>query len=191
MRAEGVVLAVVLTLGPAVAAADVGVTGIQAVHRHGQTFVTWKDVAEGEAGAPFRYALYRADRPITPDNLAQAERCYRGVLHNSAKLYGSAFNRKDRLDPAKPYSGAYVQVRPVLPPPAEDPTACGGAIGRDGGGWNRRAGVRSRHGALVAGTGRNAVWPEGGNIRGVYVTGRSGNLRIRDLHARDLSSNGI
>ena len=104
MRAEGVVLAAVLTLGPAIAGADVGVTGIQAVHRHGQTFVTWKDVAEGEAGAPFRYALYRSDRPITPDNLAQAELCYRGVLHNSAKLYGSAFNRKDRLDPAKPYS---------------------------------------------------------------------------------------
>jgi hypothetical protein len=25
------------------------VTGIQAVHRHGQTFVTWQDAAEGEA----------------------------------------------------------------------------------------------------------------------------------------------
>ena len=81
---------------------SVEVTGIQAVHRHGQTFVTWKDVAEGEAGAKFRYSLYRSEQPITADNLAQAELCYRGVLNNSAKLFGSAFNMKDRLDPAKP-----------------------------------------------------------------------------------------
>jgi hypothetical protein len=85
-------------------AAEVAVTNIQAVHRHGQTFVTWKDAAEGEAGAKFRYSLYRAEQPITAKNLPDAELCYRGVLPFSAKLYGSAFNLKDRLDPAKPYS---------------------------------------------------------------------------------------
>ena len=74
----------------------------QAVHRHGQTFVTWKDVAEGEAGAKFRYSLYRSDQPITADNLAKAELCYHGVLNNSAKLFGSASTPKDRLDPTKP-----------------------------------------------------------------------------------------
>src|SRR5262249_54285789 len=85
-------------------AADLEVTSIKAVHRHGQTFVTWKDVAKGEAGAKYRYSLYRSDQPITADNLAKAELCYRGVLPFSAKLYGSAFTMKDRLDPAKPYA---------------------------------------------------------------------------------------
>ena len=40
------------------------VTEIKAACRNGQTFVTWKDVAEGEAGAKYRYVaglpLYRA-----------------------------------------------------------------------------------------------------------------------------------
>lgn len=85
-------------------AAEPAVTGIRAVHRHGQTFITWKDTAEGEAGAKFRYSVYRSQRPITPDNFAEAELCYRGVLNNSAKLYGSAFNAADRLDSTKPYS---------------------------------------------------------------------------------------
>lgn len=39
--------------------------------------------------------------------------------------------------------------------------------------------------------GRNDVWPEGVNIRGIYLTGKSRNIRVRDLHAHDLSSNGI
>ena len=38
--------------------------------------------------------------------------------------------------------------------------------------------------------GRNSKWPEGVNIRGVHVIG-GGDLRIRDLVCRDLSSNGI
>jgi len=83
-------------------AADLEVAGIQAVHRHGQTFVTWKDVASGEAGSKVRYSLYRSPQPITAANLAQAELCYHGVLFNSARLFGSAFNLKDRLDPKKP-----------------------------------------------------------------------------------------
>lgn len=83
-------------------AGEVEVTGISAMHRHGQTFVTWKDVAEGEAGATYRYSLYRSDRPITADNLDKAELCYRGVLNFSARLYGTAFNMKDRLDATKP-----------------------------------------------------------------------------------------
>jgi len=39
-------------------AAELNVTDVQAIHRNGQTFVTWKDVAEGEAGADYRYKLY-------------------------------------------------------------------------------------------------------------------------------------
>lgn len=78
------------------------VTGIHAVHRHGQTFVIWKDLAEGEEGAKYRYSVYRADWPITQENLPQATLCVSGILNNSAKLFGSAFNQKDRQDPAKP-----------------------------------------------------------------------------------------
>jgi hypothetical protein len=85
-------------------AEEVAVTGIQAAHRHGQTFVTWQDVAQGEAGANYRYSLYRSTEPITAASLPRAQLCYRGVLNNSAKLYGSAFNSQDRLDPQKPYA---------------------------------------------------------------------------------------
>lgn len=91
-----------LLAAPTARAADLEVIGIQAAHRHGQTFVTWKDVAEGEEGAKYRYSLYRSPQPITQDNLAKAELCYHGVLIHSGKLFGSAFNLKDRLDPAKP-----------------------------------------------------------------------------------------
>lgn len=115
MKLTSMTLPAILMLGSVAAGAEVSVTGIQAVHRHGQTFVTWKDAAEGEAGAKFRYALYRSNRPITPDNLAQAELCCRGVLNNSAKLFGSAFNLKDRLDPAKPYSVITEGGQPLPP----------------------------------------------------------------------------
>lgn len=91
------------------------VVGIQADHRHGQTFVTWKDAAEGEAGAKFRYRLYRSDQPITAENLADAELYYGGVLHNSAKLYGSAFRPDDRLDPTKPYAVIEEGGKPLPP----------------------------------------------------------------------------
>ncbi len=94
----------VLAFASALSAAELEVTGIQAAHRHGQTFVTWRDVAEGEEGASYRYSLYRSEQPITADNLAQAELCYHGVLNNSAKQFGYAFNAKDRLDPTKPYA---------------------------------------------------------------------------------------
>jgi len=101
MRTAALVVVALLFVSP-LHAADPEVTNIQAVHRHGQTFVSWKDAAEGEAGARFRYSLYRSDKPITQENLAKAELCYRGVLFNSAKLFGAAFNPKDRLDPQKP-----------------------------------------------------------------------------------------
>ena len=105
----------VLAVAPAARAAELEVTAIQAVHRHGQTFVTWKDVAEGEEGAKYRYSLYRSDQPITADNLDKAELCYHGVLNNSAKLFGHAFNMKDRLDPAKPYAIIEEGGKPLPP----------------------------------------------------------------------------
>lgn len=107
----------VLAFGAAlpISAAAVEVTEIRAVHRHGQTFVTWKDVAEGEAGTNYRYSLYRSDQPITAKNLHRAELCYSGVLNNSAKLYGSAFNLADRLDPAQPYAVIESGGKPLPP----------------------------------------------------------------------------
>ena len=107
-------LAVVLPV-PAADESPAEVTGIRAVHRDGQTFVTWTDAAEGEAGAKFRYTLYRHTEPITPENRARAEVCGRGTLNNSAKLYGSAFSAKDRLDPAKPYSVIEEGGKPLPP----------------------------------------------------------------------------
>jgi len=49
-------------------------------------------------------------------------------------------------------------------------------------------GVRILGGEIA---GRNDVWSEGVNIRGIYLTGRSEDIRIRDMHIHDLSSNGI
>jgi len=94
---------------------EVEVKGIAALHRHGQTFVTWKDAAEGEPGAGYRYSLYRSEQPITAATLPQAELCYHGVLNNSARLYGTAFNKKDRLDGSKETS-VIVEGGQPLPP---------------------------------------------------------------------------
>ncbi len=100
-------------------------TGIKAVYRNGQTFVTWKDAAEGEAGAPLRYSLYRSDKPITQDNLAQAELCYHGVLNNSAKMIGSAYfnvsERQVKEDP-KRFQNQYLLSR-LNPNAASGPAA--------------------------------------------------------------------
>ena len=91
------------------------VRDIRVTHRHGQTFVTWNDVAVGEIGAKYRYSLYRSDQPITANNLKQAQLCYHGVLNNSARLFGTAFNMKDRLDPKKPYSVVEDGGKPLPP----------------------------------------------------------------------------
>ena len=39
--------------------------------------------------------------------------------------------------------------------------------------------------------GRNDVWKDGVNIRGVHIIGQSGRIRIRDTQFQNLSSNGI
>jgi Right handed beta helix region len=50
------------------------------------------------------------------------------------------------------------------------------------------SGVRLSGGQIV---GRNDVWPDGVNIRGIHITGRSSNVAIERVRMRDLSSNGI
>src|SRR5687768_6852846 len=99
-RTVPISLAIALTI-TAQALAQVEVGNIKATHRHGQTFITWNDAAEGEAGSRLRYSLYRSNQPITNKNVNQAELCCRGVLNHSARLYGTAFNMKDRLDASK------------------------------------------------------------------------------------------
>jgi pimeloyl-ACP methyl ester carboxylesterase len=88
---------------------------IRVAHRHGQTFVTWKDLAAGEDGAKVRYSVYRSDRPITADNLKRAELCGHGILNNSARLFGTAFKMKDLLDATKPYSVIEEGGKPLPP----------------------------------------------------------------------------
>ena len=105
----------VLMITSSVGAAELEVTDIRAVHRHGHTFVTWKDVADGDAGAKYRYSLYRSDHPITAANLDKGELCYHGVLNCSAKLFGHVFNMKDRLDVAKPYAIIEEGGKPLPP----------------------------------------------------------------------------
>ena len=39
--------------------------------------------------------------------------------------------------------------------------------------------------------GRNDVWPDGVNVRGVHIAGKSARIRIDGMRLRDLSSNGI
>jgi pimeloyl-ACP methyl ester carboxylesterase len=101
-RTLGVLVVILLLPGSPALAQSVQVTGINAVHRNGQTFVTWKDVEEGERGAKYRYSLYRAPTAIDKETLAHATLVYRGVVNNSAKLFGSDFWPRDRLDPTKP-----------------------------------------------------------------------------------------
>ncbi len=102
MRTCVLAAACVVLLAGVSPAGEPEVTGIAVFHRHGQTFVTWKDVAEGEAGAEYRYSVYRADKPITQENLDKAEVVIQGILSNSCKLQGMDLTAKYRLDPKKP-----------------------------------------------------------------------------------------
>ena len=47
--------------------------------------------------------------------------------------------------------------------------------------------------AMIGGEiiGRNDVWKDGVNVRGVHISGKSSRLRIREMSFRNLSSNGI
>lgn len=77
---------------------------IKAVYHDGQTFVTWPDLASGEAGIDIRYNVYRALAPITETTLESAALVAKAVLNNSGKLFGTAFTEAERIDmtPATP-----------------------------------------------------------------------------------------
>ena len=76
--------------------------GLSVLHHDGQSFVSWRDRAEGEAGAAFRYRLYRSTRPIESDaDLADAEVIARRILPHSGQLFGEAFTPTQRRDPMR------------------------------------------------------------------------------------------
>ena len=95
-------LLALLLLCPALFAhsGELKITGIKAEHRNGQTFITWKDVAGGAAGAKYRYNVYRSDKPITA--VPAGKPALRSVLNNSAMMFGWAWMPKNRLDEKLP-----------------------------------------------------------------------------------------
>tara|TARA_R110002049_G_scaffold47902_1_gene138402 strand:+ start:103694 stop:104947 length:1254 start_codon:yes stop_codon:yes gene_type:complete len=48
--------------------------------------------------------------------------------------------------------------------------------------------LRWQGGTIV---GRNDAWDEGVNIRGIHLVGECHRIRVKDMHIRDLSSNGV
>ncbi|MFT5356621.1 MAG: hypothetical protein ACI9KE_003846 [Polyangiales bacterium] len=73
--------------------------GMRVIHHDGQTFVTWRDRAEGEAGAAYRYRLYRSTSPIESDaDLADAELVADRIPHHSGQLFGEGFRPENRVD---------------------------------------------------------------------------------------------
>ncbi|MBW2731432.1 MAG: hypothetical protein JRH20_03510 [Deltaproteobacteria bacterium] len=75
-------------------------SGLRVVHHHGQSFVSWRDRAEGMEGETYRYQLYRSVDAITDEaDLAGAELVVSGILNHSGQLFGEAFRPLERLNP--------------------------------------------------------------------------------------------
>jgi len=82
------------------------VTEIVASHAHGQTFITWKDASDGDAGSNIHYAVYRSTETITPATLSKAEKRVWNIPQNSGQIYTFVFSNSgkpvDRSNPAIP-----------------------------------------------------------------------------------------
>lgn len=79
---------------------DLQVSDIKASYKNGQTFITWKDIAEAEEGAKYTYAIYRSESAITEEN--KGKPYMTGILNNSGILFGGAFNIKSRASSTTP-----------------------------------------------------------------------------------------
>lgn len=80
----------------------VDVEALHVVHHHGQSFVWWPDRETGEAGASYRYRLYRSSTPLTTDvDLTSAELVSEHFNH-SGQRFGTAFRPAQRLDVENP-----------------------------------------------------------------------------------------
>lgn len=91
---------VILSIQISVFGQELEVTEIKVSHKNGQTFITWKDVAEGEEGSKYTYAVYRSQSAITEEN--KDKPYMTGVLNNSGILFGGAFNVKNRASSTTP-----------------------------------------------------------------------------------------
>ena len=105
----------ILCLTANTAVAELNVSGIQAVHRNGQTFVTWKDVTEEDTGIAYRYSLYCSEHQITEARLAGLKPVISGLVNNSAKHYGYHMFVKRRLDPSLPMATIETGRKPLPP----------------------------------------------------------------------------
>ncbi len=74
---------------PGVAAAPAAQpTALTALHRSGQTFLTWQE----QPGADVHYRIYRHSTAIDAGNLAQATLLYDHVPQDSARFYANRYN---------------------------------------------------------------------------------------------------
>ena len=71
--------------------AQVQPTNVEALHRSGQTFITWREVPDQPAG---QYRVYRHDEPITADNVDRAQRLYE-VPRDSGRLTTARYRLND------------------------------------------------------------------------------------------------
>lgn len=90
---------------------DLEVTDIKVTHKNGQTFITWKDIAEGEEGAKYFYSIYRSDSIITEENKGKPYSY--NILNNSGILFGGAFNVKSRASDKTPMTIFEVKGEPL------------------------------------------------------------------------------
>jgi hypothetical protein len=70
---------------------DVSGTNVCAIHKNGQTFITWPDVASGVSGAIYRYRVVTSTNPITSANWNLAQELGIYISNNSAQLFGGDF----------------------------------------------------------------------------------------------------
>ena len=132
---------------------------LRVFHRVGQTFATWKEVG----GEGVTYNLYRAESPITADNLASAHLVATGIPQGSAHDFIAERIARFRAHVAHRQTGA-ADTQPEAPP--------------------QNFTVLVKEGPLPAGTGfflytvshngmffyaLTAVWPDGGEDRRLQV----------------------
>jgi len=96
-RALGIIFIVMLTVGltpKAAQAEQIEALGVTAVHRSGQTFITW---TESTGLTNELYTIYRSNEPITAANIHQAQ-VLLTVPEDSARFYANRYY-KDYVGP--------------------------------------------------------------------------------------------
>jgi pimeloyl-ACP methyl ester carboxylesterase len=164
------VLCALLVSGELTFAEERPLPQLRVFHRAGQTFATWKEVA----GEGVTYNLYRAESPITTENLSGAQLVATGIPQGSAHDFIADRIARFRASVARREAGA------------RQPDAGAGETQPDAPPQNFTVTVKD--GPLPAGTGLfvstsnqnrvsfyalTAVWAEGGEDRRVQVGANS------------------